>query len=81
MTTASLGDAWVRFDWAQDDCETLNRMLEEFPNTDTYSTWVQPKGDRRYATFRCLVDPVTEAQRLNPIARLTGSVLETCAPP
>lgn len=71
-----LRDCWIRFDWAQDDCETLNALLHQLPETDTYSTWVRPQGDRWHARFRCLVDPLTEAQRLNPIARSLGSVFD-----
>lgn len=74
--TPSLRDAWVRFDWAEDDCQALNDLLTDFPNTDTYSTQMELRGDRRYATFRCLVDPTTEAERLNPIAHRTGAVLD-----
>ncbi len=74
--TPTLGDSWCRFDWAQDDCEALNGLQRAFRDSGTYSTWVQPESDRRHVIFRLMVDPATERQRLNPLARLFGTALD-----
>lgn len=71
-----LDDAWRRVDWADSDGETLKMTIDSFTATDPYTVHVQFDGHWGTATFRRLIDPISEAEWFAQIARIFGSYLD-----
>lgn len=71
-----LADAGQRLEWANGDGQTFQRVSEWLIKTGAYAIWVEFKGDRWQATFRRIVEPSVERQKLSELSLALGSFLE-----
>jgi hypothetical protein len=71
-----LADAGQRLEWANGDGQTFQAVSEWLIGTRAYAIWVEFEGNRWQATFRRIIDPAIEQEKLKDLALALGSFLE-----
>lgn len=76
MSPDPLADCDARMAWANADVEALASEFREFVKLNPYLVRIDIDGQEGAATFCRMVDPTTEAEFFDHIARLFGSHLD-----